>query len=99
MAGSRHDNHSDQASDLTPVDTEWGEKPDDHFGYASEEVRRASRGLEDWEMVEQMSEPELNIMKWFRTVIGSIVLGIIIFIILAYGVYFFLTHYGSHFFA
>lgn len=32
--------------------TRWGEIPQDNFGYKDAQERRAKRGLEDWEMVE-----------------------------------------------
>ena len=43
---------------------QWGEQPSDNYGYASDEERRAKRGLEDWEMVEQMSETESSLKTW-----------------------------------
>ena len=37
-------------------DVKWGEKRGDHLGYDSEEDRINKRGLEDWDMVEKMSD-------------------------------------------
>ncbi|TLS67837.1 hypothetical protein FEF65_05150 [Mariprofundus erugo] len=90
--------HHDQPPEMSSVEHQWGEQPDDHFGYASEDERRAKRGLEDWEMVEQMSEHESNLSAWLRTAVGATMVGIVVFIMLAYGVYYFLMHFGSHFF-
>ncbi|HXJ16830.1 MAG TPA: hypothetical protein VNM68_06495 [Candidatus Polarisedimenticolia bacterium] len=98
MTEENRDNHSDQAADPAPVRDEWGQQPDDNFGYASDEERRANRGLEDWEMVEQMSQSEGDLFAWLRTTVGAIVLGVVAFIAVAYGVYYFLVHYGFHFF-
>jgi len=81
--------------DLDPTDPEWGTKPDDNFGYATEEERRANRGLEDWEMVDQMSDSQPGIFAWFHTVAGSVVAGVIVFAIIAYALYYFTYHYGS----
>ena len=82
-------------TNLDPVDEEWGSRPDDNFGYASEEDRRANRGLEDWEMVDQMSDSQPGIFAWFHTVVGSVVAGIVLFAIFAYAIYYFTYHYGS----
>ena len=46
-------------------ESEWGKLPEDHFGYASEEERLKKRGLEDWELVEKMSESQHHIPYWF----------------------------------
>lgn len=92
------DTNRDERTGLNSVQNEWGQQPDDNFGYASDEERRAKRGLEDWEMVEQMSQSEGDLFAWFRTVVGAFALGVVAFIVLAYGVYFFLVHYGFHFF-
>ena len=82
-------------TDLDPVNEEWGAKPDDNFGYSSEEERRANRGLEDWEMLDQMSDSQPGIFAWFHTVAGSVVLGVVIFALFAYALYYFTYHYGS----
>lgn len=46
-------------------ESEWGKVPENHFGYASEEERLKKRGLEDWELVEKMSESQHHIPYWF----------------------------------
>ena len=82
-------------SSLNEVDSEWGAKPDDNFGYASEEERRATRGLEDWEMVDKMSDSQPGVFAWFHSVIGAVITGIVIFGLFAYAVYYFTYHYGT----
>lgn len=52
----------------------WGEIPKDHYGYASDEERLARRGLEDWEMVEQMPKSQKGVPKWFLAVIAAVLL-------------------------
>lgn len=81
-------------SDLEPVKDKWGAQPDDNYGYISEEERREMRGLEDWEMVNNMSDSQPGLFAWFHTVLGSIVLGVLLFALLAYAIYYFQTHYG-----
>lgn len=80
--------------DLTATDHQWGEQPDDNYGYATEEERRARRGLEDWELLEGMSSSQPGLFSWLRTVVGSVIAGIIIFAIAAYGIYYVAYHYG-----
>ncbi len=83
-----------KADNLEPVGHSWGSHPEDQFGYTTEEERRKKRGLEDWEMVERMSEPQPGIFAWVRTVAGSIIAGILVFVLTAYGIYFIISHYG-----
>jgi len=59
---------------LTAIDSHWGENPDDHFGYASDEERRATRGMEDWELLESIPESQKPIPKWFFGVIIMVLL-------------------------
>ena len=60
---------------LSQVDEpRWGEKPDDHFGYASDEERMAKRGLEDWELVETITESQKRIPYWFIGVTVAVLL-------------------------
>lgn len=67
--------HKGQTQNLTEVDKpSWGEKPDDHFGYASDEERRAKRGLEDWELVEKISESQKGVPYWFIGVVFGVLL-------------------------
>lgn len=55
-------------------DSNWGEKREDHFGYASDEERMAKRGLEDWELVETIPESQKNIPYWFIGVTIAVLL-------------------------
>jgi len=59
---------------LTPTESQWGETPQDNFGYASEEERLAKRGLEDWELVDRIPESQRNIPPWFIAVIVVVLL-------------------------
>ena len=81
-------------SQLNSVDNDWGAKPDDNFGYATEDERRASRGLEDWELLDKMSEPQPGVFPWFRAVVGSVIVGIILFLVFAYGLNYITHHFG-----
>ena len=64
-----------KAQGLSKVDEpRWGEKPDDHFGYASDEERMAKRGLEDWELVETIPESQKSIPYWFIGVTVAVLL-------------------------
>ena len=55
-------------------DNRWGALPEDHFGYASDEERRARRGLEDWELVEKIPESQRGVPKWFLGVVVAVLL-------------------------
>ena len=46
----------------------------EHFGYASDEERRAARGLEDWELVEKIPESQHKVPYWFVAVIVVVTL-------------------------
>ena len=52
----------------------WGEIPEDNFGYASDEERRAKRGLEDWELVEKVPDSQRGTPRWFLGVIVMVLL-------------------------
>lgn len=54
--------------------SEWGKAPEDHFGYASDEERLAKRGMEDWELVENISESQQGVPYWFVGVIITVLL-------------------------
>jgi|GEM_PF-4886116 len=84
----------EKTNGLEPVGHRWGSQPEDQFGYTSEEERRKSRGLEDWELVERMSEPQPGVFAWLRTVVGSVIVGIVVFALTAYGIYYIISHYG-----
>ena len=79
---------------IGPTENKWGSQPEDNFGYATEEERRAHRGLEDWELLEGMSNSEPGLFDWLRTVVGSVIAGIVVFILVAYGIYYVSYHYG-----
>jgi hypothetical protein len=55
-------------------ESNWGEQTNDHFGYASDEERRAKRGMEDWELVEKISESQKGIPYWFVAVVVAVLL-------------------------
>jgi len=57
---------------LGDVDTTWGKLPEDHFGYASEEERKEKRGLEDWEMTEEVQHGSKRVPRWFIAVIVGV---------------------------
>ncbi|MBI3901483.1 MAG: hypothetical protein HY306_00835 [Nitrosomonadales bacterium] len=60
---------------LSEVDKpEWGELAENNFGYDSDEERRAKRGMEDWELVEKISESQKGIPFWFVGVIVTVLL-------------------------
>jgi len=60
---------------VTAVKNEqWGEIPEDNFGYQSDEERKAKRGLEDWEMVENIPASQKGVPKWFIAVIAAVLL-------------------------
>ena len=66
---------------------QWGKLPADHFGYASHAQRRAKRGLEEWEMVnDHLCEHSGNINngRWTRiTLIVSTLATVLLYL---YGV-------------
>ncbi|TLS66323.1 hypothetical protein FEF65_10970 [Mariprofundus erugo] len=64
----------DNTTTLGDTRISWGEKSPDHHGYASEQERLEKRGLEDWEMVENIHEARLRIPKWFIAIIVAIVI-------------------------
>lgn len=58
-------NSSKRQVQATP-EVKWGETRSDHFGYEDEAERTTKRGLEDWEMVEKMSDTsDHKIPYWF----------------------------------
>lgn len=68
-----HD-HNQEKKELTHVQSNWGELRDDHFGYESDEERRAKRGLEDWELVETIPESQKGVPYWFVAIIITVLL-------------------------
>lgn len=61
-------------SRLDPVESEWGKRPTNHFGYASDAERLAKRGLEDWELVSTIPESQRNVPVWFIAVVVVVLL-------------------------
>lgn len=71
----RPDSETEVHPELEKIkDSKWGEIPEDNFGYASDEERRAKRGLEDWELVERMPKSQKGVPKWFLAVIAAVLM-------------------------
>lgn len=87
-------NTSQNPPKLDAVDNQWGSQPEDNFGYKNEDERRERRGLEDWELVEKMSDPQPGVFPWFKAVIGSVIAGILLYLLTAYGINFITHHFG-----
>jgi hypothetical protein len=68
------DQASKTAPPLSPVNSQWGEKPGDHFGYASDEERLAKRGMEDWELTEKIPDSQRRVPYWFMAVVVAVLL-------------------------
>lgn len=56
------------------TEAEWGRPSEDNYGYASDEERRAKRGLEDWELLDTIPESQRGIPKWFLAVVVVVLL-------------------------
>ena len=82
------------SSKLVAIDNQWGDQPEDNYGYANEEERRKHRGLEDWELVERMSDDQPGVFPWFKTVIWAVIAGISIYLMVAYGINYITHHFG-----
>lgn len=75
MSEQNSDTKERQEEKLSDVNHgQWGEIPDDNFGYSSDEERRNKRGLEDWEMVEKIPQSQKGVPKWFLAVIVAVLL-------------------------
>jgi hypothetical protein len=62
MTANPKDTHGVEAT----KEVKWGETRTDHFGYENEDERISKRGLEDWELVEKMTESgDHRIPYWF----------------------------------
>ena len=59
---------------LSEVKSSWEQPDDNHFGYESDEERRAKRGLEDWELVNTIPDSQRGIPRWFIAVIVIVLL-------------------------
>jgi len=70
---SNEDKEMDEQT-LKPIKSQWGRRPDDHFGYASEEERLAKRGMEDWELVDKIPESQRGVPVWFIAVVVVVLL-------------------------
>ena len=69
------ENESDQDKPVEATNKgEWGKIPEDNFGYASDEERRAKRGLEDWELVEKIPESQQGVPRWFLGIVVIVLL-------------------------
>jgi len=55
-----------------PVESRWGKKDKNHYGYESDEERKQKRGLEDWEMVDSIPTSQKQVPKWFIWVIVAV---------------------------
>jgi hypothetical protein len=56
------------------VESHWGKTDAQHFGYASDDERKAKRGLEDWELVEKIPESQRPVPYWFFAVVVVVLL-------------------------
>ena len=68
------DKKDDSVGSTEAKQGQWGETPEDNFGYASDEERKARRGLEDWEMVENIPDSQRPVPKWFWGVVAIVLL-------------------------
>jgi hypothetical protein len=66
--------HQEPSHPLGNVESKWGEQAGDHFGYSSDEERKAKRGLEDWELVEKIPESQKPVPYWFFAIVGVVLL-------------------------
>ncbi|WP_297497811.1 hypothetical protein [Ferrovum sp.] len=62
------------APPLSEIQPEWGQRDKEHFGYASDEERKAKRGLEDWELLESVPLSQKPVPYWFFAVIVVVLL-------------------------
>lgn len=64
----------DENDVVQSTNVEWGENPADHYGYESDEERLEKRGMDDWELVENIPESQKRIPKWFYGVIAGVLI-------------------------
>lgn len=64
----------DQTPPLKAVNPDWGREDPAHMGYASDDERKARRGLEDWELVERMPDSQRAVPYWFLAVVVVVLL-------------------------
>jgi hypothetical protein len=67
-------NEQNKPAALGTVESKWGAVDAGHFGYESEEDRKAKRGLEDWEIVEKVPESQKPVPYWFFAVVLVVLL-------------------------
>ena len=65
---------SSDGKNLSAVQSEWGQRPEDHFGYASDKERLSKRGMEDWELVEKIPASQRRVPYWFIAVVVIVLL-------------------------
>ena len=75
---TKGDENASSADATKPVEAvkeaKWGELPEDNFGYASDEERRAKRGLEDWELIDAIPDSQKPVPRWFIGIIVAVML-------------------------
>jgi len=49
-------------------DSQWGQEPEDNFGYNNDDERHTKRGLEDWEMLAHMETTQQGVPYWFAAI-------------------------------
>lgn len=59
---------------LSSVESHWGVKDNNNFGYATDEERLEKRGMEDWEMVETLKYTQPTTPYWFIAVVVIVLL-------------------------
>jgi hypothetical protein len=67
-------NEQDKPAALGSVESKWGSVDAGHFGYESDDDRKAKRGLEDWEIVEKVPESQKPVPYWFFAVVAVVLL-------------------------
>ena len=68
------DDPAESAAPLGTVQSQWGTSDAEHFGYRSDEDRKAKRGLEDWELVEKIPESQRPVPYWFFAIVAVVLL-------------------------
>jgi hypothetical protein len=68
------DEQKKSAPSLASVEPQWGKADAEHFGYESDEDRKSKRGLEDWELVENIPESQKPVPYWFFAVVVVVLL-------------------------
>lgn len=59
---------------LSDVESTWGKRDNENFGYSTDEERLERRGLEDWEIVEELQESQPTTPYWFIAVVVIVLL-------------------------